>query len=887
MDKARIKAWRARIVQKVMQNKMYYGCAVLTMAVAAVFAGILHARIFPFAEGWYTYYAKCIHAGVLPYRDFEYLYPPVYIYAIALITRLFGYDLIVLRRLGVLVFMLIALGMYLAVCEAVGKKRCWIALAASLAAVFYLQSEVVQTFYDYVRLMDLFVTFSLFFLLKTVKGMIRQTSYRKNLILCGVFCALIINTKQNIGWIFSVYVIILMLYIGIWCRHDVKTVVRDMLYLVLPAAIVMTIIYFALWVSGSLAGFLSMTGINAAGAKGGMAAILFGWIPNNKQAFLAALPGALTIIVLLAVLYWWYRRTARAKATDTEANGQDAWIGLLFGGLMLAGLIVLAVSRGFAAWLLPKHYVSPYLLFLVISPVFLLCGIWGIADMIRRQRTMEHLILFFVMAGVYFAIAYGCGNSGGLAEGQSSIGVAFLIAAICRLLEKRYWRIARGVALTAVLVITLQCAAKKMVYTYNWWGMDEADYWSSTETTDVPLLRNIRMSSQTKTVVESIYREITANTTAQDPIFCFPQIPIFYCLCDRGDPGVFAKVQWFDVTADESLHEDIKVLQQNPPKAVLIYNTSEYAYHSHENAFRNGNASATREMREFLYHYVTENKYRFCGRYTANSNSLSLWIADDEAPSTASGFAGGIGTAEDPFLIADAAQLEYFSQMVNAGRSFDGQYIRQSCDIDMSGRDFVPIGETGKGAYFRGVYDGAGHVIRHITIDREEEDIGLFGGLAGAVYNLGMEDMRFNGLLCGAIACGSVDGAGKIINCYAAGSVTAYRAGGIVDYFNGLVENCFCYGTLQGIDSACAVSCEGVKTMRNIYSAADQLFTENGNVMPMDARETVCEDSAYLNSTALAETLNAYVSEWNQNPPDAAISLCAWQQGAMFLQFVQ
>lgn len=146
-------------------DKRYYIFMILTIAVAAFYAALMCNKTMPFAEGWYTYYAQLINEkGLLPYRDFEYLFSPLYIYFIAFITRFFGYDILTLRCVGILMFVIIALGVYLFITEIVGRKRAWIAAIASVTAVMYLQSEVVQIFYDYIRLMDIFAVFTVLFL---------------------------------------------------------------------------------------------------------------------------------------------------------------------------------------------------------------------------------------------------------------------------------------------------------------------------------------------------------------------------------------------------------------------------------------------------------------------------------------------------------------------------------------------------------------------------------------------------------------------------------------------------------------------------------------------------------------------------------------------------
>ena len=81
-----------------------YRYLIAVVIIAGSYAAILSERTMPFAEGWYTYYAQCINRGEIVYKDFDYLFPPFYIYTIALITKIFGYKIIVLRVVGVVFF---------------------------------------------------------------------------------------------------------------------------------------------------------------------------------------------------------------------------------------------------------------------------------------------------------------------------------------------------------------------------------------------------------------------------------------------------------------------------------------------------------------------------------------------------------------------------------------------------------------------------------------------------------------------------------------------------------------------------------------------------------------------------------------------------------------
>ncbi|XID90427.1 S-layer homology domain-containing protein [Paenibacillaceae bacterium WGS1546] len=124
-------------------------------------------------------------------------------------------------------------------------------------------------------------------------------------------------------------------------------------------------------------------------------------------------------------------------------------------------------------------------------------------------------------------------------------------------------------------------------------------------------------------------------------------------------------------------------------------------------------------------------------------------------------FAGGSGTASDPYLVATAEQL-------NEVRYDLGAHFLQTEDIDLSaarysaGEGWEPIGE-GKiapngslaGDPFTGTFDGGGNTIRHLTIQSQRGWSGLFGYIRNAelrnihLENLNIEASHYSGGLVG------------------------------------------------------------------------------------------------------------------------------------------
>lgn len=163
-------------------------------------------------------------------------------------------------------------------------------------------------------------------------------------------------------------------------------------------------------------------------------------------------------------------------------------------------------------------------------------------------------------------------------------------------------------------------------------------------------------------------------------------------------------------------------------------------------------------------------------------------------------FAGGDGTAENPYQIATAKQL------VAVRKDLAAHYVLNN-DIDLSGySSWNPIGDA---VYsFSGSFDGNGHVIRNMTIEVQTSDsyLGLFGYASGAkLTNVVLEDATIRGTLSTgnhqvALLVGKTSKTTfktTLSDCTVSGSIqlvandTSLAIGGIVGQTEGaVIENC-------------------------------------------------------------------------------------------------
>ena len=126
--------------------------------------------------------------------------------------------------------------------------------------------------------------------------------------------------------------------------------------------------------------------------------------------------------------------------------------------------------------------------------------------------------------------------------------------------------------------------------------------------------------------------------------------------------------------------------------------------------------------------------------------ALALMLTCLSIPALAEGtaFAGGSGTAEDPWQIETIEQLAYLASTVNDGSKsgYPGAYFALTADLDMTGVDWTPIGNmTDMENYttlFLGTFDGQGHTVSNLTYENDQFIIGagLFGISVGEIKNV-------------------------------------------------------------------------------------------------------------------------------------------------------
>jgi hypothetical protein len=158
----------------------------------------------------------------------------------------------------------------------------------------------------------------------------------------------------------------------------------------------------------------------------------------------------------------------------------------------------------------------------------------------------------------------------------------------------------------------------------------------------------------------------------------------------------------------------------------------------------------------------------------------------------------GSGTADDPYRIATAAELQAMADDLAANYTLVADVDASGTATWNGGAGVAPIGSRAEP--FTGTFDGAGFTVSGLTIDRGSAfEIGLFGvvGPGGTVRNVGLAGAtaEVSSAVGGLVGRNS----GTVASAAASGVVKASsRAGGLVGLNTGAVSRSYATGLVTG-----------------------------------------------------------------------------------------
>jgi len=192
------------------------------------------------------------------------------------------------------------------------------------------------------------------------------------------------------------------------------------------------------------------------------------------------------------------------------------------------------------------------------------------------------------------------------------------------------------------------------------------------------------------------------------------------------------------------------------------------------------------------------------------------------------------------YTVTSADGLMNVAELVNGGKSDIN--ITLTADIDLTGKDWAPIGTSFHNSY-TGTFDGGGHSITRLTVTTNDEHAGLFGclGKAGTVKNVVMEDVQITSNRSSGSA-GGVAGFsdGTIENCSVSGSVsgTVYVGGVVGVQIGGSITGCSSSATVKG-----TVDVGGVAGQTNSSATLTACYATGNVIIEMDPKKNIAGGS--------------------------------------------
>ena len=134
--------------------------------------------------------------------------------------------------------------------------------------------------------------------------------------------------------------------------------------------------------------------------------------------------------------------------------------------------------------------------------------------------------------------------------------------------------------------------------------------------------------------------------------------------------------------------------------------------------------------------------------------------------------------------------------------SFQGKTFRLARNLDLNGKEWMPIGasEDGSSGTFSGTFQGDDHIIYNLKITEGTDYQGLFGAVdsSGSLEGIHLRNASITadghtGILAGKTA-------GDVKNCSSSGTITANgdQAGGLISQASGTITNSYSTASVKG-----------------------------------------------------------------------------------------
>lgn len=576
-------------------------------------------RFYPITEGWFSVYAWMINNGQFPYRDFYFFLTPLYLIKMSIFTSIFGYSVLSLRIFGLGVILLMTYFLFKNFEIIFGAG---IASFVTIVGIIFYQSGNAHITYDFIQFLTLYSLIQSYFLLKYINVSNANNKIGVRWIfLAGLFAGLAFLTKQSNGAMITAFSFAGLFILSL-SKGKSEVIKTSSLYI---AGFMVPVVVIILWLilNSAFLQFIDQVFLGAASAKGGVSQIFLFWIKGMLTYNFVIRFAEISLIVLFFGYWLYFFRTEKKDNKDMNK------ILMLFSSLfmILVVLLPLRISKETVnelsmlgqLGLLGQQGITNVIVAGAAVPIVSIL-IASVLFILKKNINKNILLLSFVALG----FVYGTGTSAGVSEAGAFVGFCLFIALLL------YYRSVRGLGKVFIVLFcisfSLMWVEVKYGYGYYWWNITSPDMRGDLRSTNkIKFLEGLYSSSENINLIEEVTSEISSGSKPNEPVFTFPNIPVFYLFADRKPPGKTI-VHWFDFLPDKQALEEEKLIKTNPPKVIVYLDLGPSVWKAHEQLFRNGKPSGQRKIVKTFMGIIKSEKMHISKKYKlANDVTLTVW----------------------------------------------------------------------------------------------------------------------------------------------------------------------------------------------------------------------------------------------------------------------
>lgn len=602
-------------------NKIFNG--VLLVVLFTVFLSTYVDAVISPQFGWWHYYAWRMAEGDVLYKDIYLFMPPYFVFITRALYALFGNHLILYTLLvGYPVRLGCLLMLYTVLCRL--SKPMYACLAVFFGACLSATYQM-DMLYDFNPLTMFPCLLAMYFFVKFFERLkAGRTAYVYSFCI-GLLLSLVFCLKQTFGitLTFTVVVMTAVIYFREFegrrsdFRRYILLSIAGAIVAMLPLVLYLT--YYDCWHEF----FDCIFSVGA--AKGGMDKILMRVVHVFKDMRIWSY-----IVVLLAVyaLLRVYYHHHEPRHTEMGMMLSNLVVVSMFAAL-LADLVHHADQPlqihsdiTFNGWI-TKWRVRVYML--LIDGSFLL-WLYKAGRYFTKREKASSILLFTTLILAHFFT--GVLSTDGLEELYLVMYTPWLLTmafdAKCP-----YHKLKNAALLLIVGFFSLTCVSMKIRIPYSWQGWTEASIGKDNIRSSIEGLEGISLPDSVERPFSDIVRLIEENTTEDDRVFQFANIPLFNLLTHRQIPG-YVPITWFDVCSDSLAIQVADQLRKEPPKMLVWHNMKASEWNYVELVFRGGNPSGQRALQEFFEQDVPTLYQPLYRVDNGRDGTIELWLRKDE-----------------------------------------------------------------------------------------------------------------------------------------------------------------------------------------------------------------------------------------------------------------